>query len=210
MSVNPLSPLPAGASPSPDGRRRSPAAIGVVGLYDWLMAARSAADPFDRHVLACVLAAAGSDRPLTEVLGLDPRALERMLTAMFPGAGVLRTLVAIEATAGEDAVEEPDFRQLLLDGRCNGAEIEEWLACIVVRRSQQPEHLWRSLGLRNRQELWDMLHRHFPAVAARNVRGMRWKKFFYREMCHAEGIYVCKSPICDVCPDFSQCFSGED
>lgn len=177
-------------------------------LYDRLMATRSGLDPLDRHVLASVIAAARAEGavPLTEALGLDRPTLGRLLEAAFPGAAATDDLVEPEATAGEDAIEEPDYRALLLDGRAKGEEMEDWLAHVVARRSLKPEHLWVSLGLRNRRELSDMLFRHFPAVAARNVRGMRWKKFFYREMCQAEGVYVCKSPVCDTCPDFGECY----
>lgn len=184
----------------------------VPGIYDRLMASASGFDPCDRHVLASVVAAAMAegDRPLTEAIGLDRAALARLLEAVFPGAYGVDDLVAAAATAGEDAIEEPDFRTLLRDGGAEGSEIEAWLAHMVARRSLRPEHLWISLGLRNRKELSDMLHRHFPAVAGRNVRGMRWKKFFYREMCQAEGVYVCKSPVCDVCPDFGGCYGVEE
>lgn len=177
--------------------------------YDRLMASESALDPLDRHVLASAIAAAMTEAtaPLTEALGLDRPALVRLMQAAFPGADVL---VGPDDHAGEDALEEPDFRALLLDGRATGAEIEDWLAHMVARRSLKPEHLWISLGLRTRKELSDMLHRHFPAVAARNVQGMRWKKFFYREMCQAEGVHICKSPVCDICPDFNECYGTEE
>ena len=182
-------------------------------VYERLMAcAAPAADPADRHALACIIATAlaDNDHPLTESLGLDRRTLARLLGSIFPGACVLDDLVATDAGAGQDAIEEADFRTMLLDGRRNGSEVEEWIARIVVRRSLRAGHLWTSLGLRTRKELSDLLHRHFPALAERNTRGMRWKKFFYREMCQAEGIYLCKSPICDLCQDFNECFKPDD
>ena len=176
------------------------------------MAADSSLDSQDRHVLASVIATAQAEAmlPLTEALGLGRPALLRLLDTAFPGAYAIDELASPDATPGKDSIEEPDYRALLLDGRAKGTEIEEWLAHMVARRSLCPEHLWISLGLQNRKELSDMLHRHFPAVAARNVHGMRWKKFFYREMCQAEGVYICKSPVCDVCPDFRECYGTED
>ncbi|OAN45666.1 hypothetical protein A6A04_07195 [Paramagnetospirillum marisnigri] len=181
-------------------------------VYDRLMAGDGAMDEPDRHVLASViaLAVAEAGHPLAEAVGLPGPMLQRILDHAFSGAYAPGELLDPEASCGEDAIEEPDYRQLLLDGRANGAEIEDWLARIVARRSLRPEHLWISLGLRSRKELSDMLHRHFPTVAARNTQGMRWKKFFYREMCQAEGVYVCKSPVCDVCPDVSHCFGAEE
>ena len=185
---------------------------GASGLYDRLMSSRSDFDSADRHVLACILAigAEETDRPLTEAVGLDRPTLLLLLDKVFPGACDPDDLVPADATAGEEEIEEPDFRTLLLDGRARGADIEVWLAHMVVRRALRPEHLWHSLGLRERSELSDMLYRHFPALAARNVRNMRWKKFFYREMCQAEGILVCKSPVCDICADYGECFLKEN
>lgn len=182
------------------------------GVYERLMATASGVDPADRHVLASIIALARTEaeRPLTEAVGLDRTALSRLLESAFPGAYIIDDLVAPHADTGQDAIEEPDYRALLLDGRAEGAEIEDWLARMVARRSLLPEHLWVSLGLRNRAELSQMLHRHFPAVATRNVQGMRWKKFFYREMCQAEGVHICKSPVCDICPDFGECYGPED
>ena len=181
-------------------------------IYQRLMAGGGAAEAFDRHLLASAIAAAmaDADRPLTEALGLARQTLGRLLDSIFPETLTMDGLVSGDATAGGDAVEEPDFRALLLDGRRHGSEIEDWLARIVVRRSLRPGHLWRSLGLRNRKELSDLLHRHFPTLAERNTRGMRWKKFFYRELCQAEGVYICKSPVCDVCADFNECFKIEE
>ena len=193
-------------------RQASDAVVTTADVYDTLMAGDGGCDPFDRHVLASVIAKAMAEasRPLTEALGLERPALGRLLETAFPGTLGIDDLVAADATAGADAIEEPDFRALLLEGAPRkDDEITGWLAHMVTRRSMAPEHLWHSLGLRNRQELSDMLHRHFPALAARNVRGMRWKKFFYREMCQAEGVYVCKSPTCDIGPDFDDCFKPE-
>lgn len=182
-------------------------------LYGRLMAARgSGLDAADRHVLASAVALAAVEgwRPLPQALGLDGETLARLLDRAFPGAIGPGELAVPGADAGEDADEEPDYRRLLLGGRAAGSEVEDWLARIVARRSMRPEHLWISLGLGERRELSDMLLRHFPGVARRNTRGMRWKKFFYREMCEAEGLHLCKSPVCDTCPEYGQCFGVAD
>lgn len=181
-------------------------------VYRRLMASGGHAQPDDRHVLACTLSRvlAEGEKPLTEALGLTPTQLGHLLESVFPGGPRLEELVGTEANAGEDAPEEPDCRALLLAGCDHPSDMDIWISCIVARRSMRPEHLWNSLGLRTRQELSDMLRRHFPKLAARNVRNMRWKKFFYREMCQSEGVYVCKSPICDDCSGFEECFGAED
>ncbi|MFM8444786.1 MAG: nitrogen fixation protein NifQ, partial [Methylococcus sp.] len=33
-----------------------------------------------------------------------------------------------------------------------------------------------------------------------------WKKFLYKQLCEAEGIYVCRAPSCGECVDYADCF----
>lgn len=176
------------------------------------MAVPGDGDPFDRHVLAGAVARAGreTERPLTEALGMPRAMLEQMLDTAFPGACDIDTLVAKDAGEGETAIEEADFRNLLLNHRSRGVEVEQWLAHIIVRRSLCPDHLWSNLGVRSRKELSETLYRHFRPLAEKNVQDMRWKKFFYRQMCQTEGIVVCKSPVCDTCPDYSEYFDTSE
>lgn len=181
------------------------------GIYAELMARTGEGDAFDRHVLASAIVHATTDdtRALTVALGLDSPVLTELLETCFSGWRRILGPNAAAGDAGEPEIEEEDFRALLLAHRSSGARIEEWLAHIIVRRSLCPDHLWRNLGVRSRKELSETLFRHFRALAEQNVRDMRWKKFFYREMCKTEGILICKSPVCDTCPDFAECFGPE-
>ncbi len=74
----------------------------------------------------------------------------------------------------------------------------------------RPDHLWQDLGLFDRGELNRLLARHFPALHAGNTANMRWKKYFYRKLCEAEGFALCTAPSCTVCADFASCFGAED
>ena len=172
-------------------------------------------DAFNRHVLACAIATATSEaqetgRPVTEALGLGAGALEQLMALYFARSRPLLPPFGPDDTAGEDALEEPDLRSLLLEHRSRGVIEEEWLAAIVARRSLRPNHLWQDLGLFNRTDLSRLLHRHFEDLAQRNTRDMKWKKFFYRELCAHDGVLVCKAPVCDVCSDFKHCFGNEE
>ena len=166
-------------------------------------------DPFERHVFACalVIGLADHEGPVTKALGLAPDRLSRLLQRYFPHTG---GLIAIGGDPGEDALEEPDLRELLLEHRSRGLEEEDWLAAIVARRSIRPNHLWQDLGLFNRSELNSLLHRHFHALAVQNDKDMKWKKFFYRTLCRRDGILICKAPNCEVCVDVQLCFGAED
>lgn len=65
------------------------------------------------------------------------------------------------------------------------------------------------LGLRNRGELSRLLMRHFAPLATQNTRNMRWKRFFYRKLCEADGMVLCTTPVCTDCTDFDLCFGEE-
>ena len=180
-------------------------------LYRWL-AGGARGDPADRHVFACALALGltEADRPLGVALGLSTDQLAALSDRIFPHAAPF-----IAGHAGDEgevsaAIEEPDLRRLLLDHRSRGAAEETWLAHIIARRSQGANHLWQDLGLTSRADLGGLMKRHFAPLAAKNSRDMKWKKFFYRELCQLDGIPICKAPTCDSCSDFGQCFGGEE
>ena len=178
--------------------------------YQKLMPCGGGGDSFDRHVFACILAhGAAEPGPLTAAVGLDRAQLACLVERYFPDAGWL--IAGTLHGTGEDALEEPDLRRLLVDNATRaGAAEAAWLAAMVARRSLRTGHLWQDLGLTSRADLSGLLTRHFAPLAARNVRDMKWKKFFYRELCQLEGINLCKSPICDDCSDFAACFGPEE
>jgi nitrogen fixation protein NifQ len=183
---------------------------GPRSLYVQLVA-HGVGDAFDRHAFACALAVGAdeTDRPLSRALGLSAVSIGQLCDAFFPAARPLLPPLPPGADTGEDALEEPDLRRLLLDHRTRGTIEEDWLAAIIARRSLRPNHLWQDLGLFNRSDLGRLLHRHFEPLAKRNMRDMKWKKFFYRELCIRDGVLVCKAPVCDVCSDFVHCFGAE-
>jgi nitrogen fixation protein NifQ len=51
---------------------------------------------------------------------------------------------------------------------------------------------------------------NFEPLALRNDKDMKWKKFLYKQLCEAEGIYVCRAPSCEVCVDYDNCFGNEE
>ena len=153
-----------------------------------------------------VAIAAGEAGTLTEALGLTRGALERLLHRYFSESPALPPL---GSGPGEEALEEPDLRAWLLEFRAGRGEEEEWLAAIIARRCQRANHLWQDLGLADRTELNTLFRRHFPELARLNRSDMKWKKFFYRQLCEREGIPVCKAPNCAVCADTALCFGPE-
>lgn len=142
-------------------------------------------------------------------LGLDARAHAALVRAHFPELG---------DAAGDDLRQEllelrrdewSDLRDLLLSGRRGRDPGEAWMAAIVAAGCLGGDHLWRDLGLASRLELHELLTHNFPHLAMRNTQDMRWKKFFYKQLCEREGGYVCRSPSCEQCPTYHDCFGEE-
>ncbi|WP_158906366.1 nitrogen fixation protein NifQ [Burkholderia sp. L27(2015)] len=110
------------------------------------------------------------------------------------------------------AVEQMDFvtklRELLLTHI--GASVREedaaCLASIIAHACLRPDHLWRDLGLNGREDVTEMLVRYFPALVARNVDQLRWKKFLARELALSLGLEPGPAPGCPGCEDFRHCF----
>jgi nitrogen fixation protein NifQ len=85
-----------------------------------------------------------------------------------------------------------------------------WLTAILVAGCLGEDHLWQDLGLWSRQDLSALVAYNFPSVAAANYQDMKWKKFLYKQLCEAEGIYVCRAPSCETCVDYPRCFGPEN
>ena len=146
-------------------------------------------DALDGYLAGLILAqAAREDRPLTVALGLPAGPLAALVHRYCPDAAHL--IHNIAGDAGEDAIEEADLRAFLLEHRAGRGAAEEWLAAIVARRSLAPNHLWQDMGFTNRRELNAFFRRHFPTLVALNSGDMKWKKFFYRQLCLREGMLI--------------------
>lgn len=106
--------------------------------------------------------------------------------------------------------ERDDVFKLLYGNRLELHESEVWMARIVASACQGQDHLWQDMGLWSRKQLSELLLRNFPDLAGRNVNNMKWKKFLYKQLCNAEGIYTCRAPSCEVCTDYDNCFGAEE
>lgn len=138
------------------------------------------------------------------VLGLDAGELAKLIGRHFPGATFGHFLHLTPRTAFTR-----DLHALLMwhdrtatrhrdDARC--------LAAIICAASLRPDHLWRDLGLSGRDDVTGMLDRHYPALVARNVANLRWKKFLAQEVAHARGEAPTCAPGCPGCEDYAFCY----
>lgn len=166
-------------------------------------------DSFDRHVFASILAVAAMEGgAVAERAGLRPDALAALVARWFPGARDVAVLWCVPTGRAEDE-DVAMVRDLLFANRSTESDSGRWLAAMVARRSMEPNHLWEDLGLRERAELTRLLERHFAPLAMRNIKNMRWKRFFYRMMCEDDGFVMCTTPVCSQCRDFDLCFGEE-
>lgn len=102
-----------------------------------------------------------------------------------------------------------DLRDLLLKHAAGKHMLEPVMASIVASACLGGDHLWRDLGLTSRDALGDLLQLFFPDLAVKNTKDMKWKKFFYKQLCEQEGGYVCRAPSCEECAAYDDCFGAE-
>lgn len=183
-------------------------------VYRWLTTGseRALCEQFDAHIIASVISLAAAEArqgfTLCDAVGLAPDELRALIDALFPHAAVL--LAGLDPTLRPTLAEdELSLRSLLERSTSERTRFQQLLASIIARRAQSPNHLWQDLGLRNRRELSWLMSRHFEVLAARNAKGMKWKKFLYRMICRDHGFILCTAPSCSECDDVNECFGDE-
>lgn len=172
--------------------------------------------PEDRHLFACLLAVACSEPYAVEAaLGLHREELLALLALYFPVLALTDLKTHSSPAMPSLPATNRDILNLLFDylpAGANGSAPSPsvYLARIVAARIEQPGHLWRALGLCARPELTAAIRRHLPALAAANNKGLRWKRFLYKQLCEKDGGVMCKAPACGVCSDYVLCFADGD
>lgn len=120
---------------------------------------------------------------------------------------------AVQARRATRDDEVLDVQALLLahaDAAAGEPADIERVALTVAVACLGDNHLWQDLQLGSRAELSALMRRWFPALVAKNAADMKWKKFFYRQLCEQAEILICKAPSCAVCTDRPRCFGPED
>ena len=102
--------------------------------------------------------------------------------------------------------EEDDLYRLLCDHRSSHSTLTLLFARIIARACLEPEHLWMCLGLENRAQLSALLKDHFRSLFEKNVKNMRWKKFFYKQLCEITDLPTCHASACEICSHYPECY----
>jgi nitrogen fixation protein NifQ len=147
---------------------------------------------------------------LPKRLGLVREAFHALLATHFPGAEPIRTSAGSVDEDDERLTEREDLVALMSGHRAGFVPSELWLADIVAVACMGADHLWQDLGLWSRADLGRLMHANFPALAQRNVKDMKWKRFLYKQLCQADDVYVCRAPSCEACIDYAECFGPEE
>ena len=182
-------------------------------FYRRLMAARQGY-AFDRNIedtLARILSSwTKGEGNMPDWLGLGEEGFFLMLQRHFPFLDSSEFINPGRPLDLSRMDEVEDLRQLLNQSRTGHLQSERWMVDIVIAGCLGSDHLWQDLGLWERPDLSKLMMQNFASLAKRNDKDMKWKKFLYKQLCEAEGIYTCRSPSCEVCVDYEQCFNSED
>lgn len=148
---------------------------------------------------------------LPDYLGLEPVHFETLIARYFPACGIPKTALSGRCSDFKRMLEKDDLVKLLQAYVNPDIDDSEAMAIIavIVAACLGDDHLWQDLGLWSRPALSELLRHNFPALAAKNIHDMKWKKFLYKQLCEAEGLYVCRAPSCEVCGDYQACFGPE-
>lgn len=104
--------------------------------------------------------------------------------------------------------ERDDIVSLLVKYRNQTIPHSSSAATIIATGCLSAAHLWNSLGFSCRTDLSDWIKLYFPYLATIN-NNMRWKRFFYLQLCKQGGDYVCRAPTCSACSSFDECFLNQ-
>jgi len=102
-----------------------------------------------------------------------------------------------------------ELLSLLREHRRDDSKETESVARAIASGCAGENHLWEDMGLANREMLSQLIRHHFTTLYYKNSANLRWKKFFYKQLCDRAEARLCKAPSCGVCNDYSLCFGQE-
>lgn len=171
-----------------------------------LLAQAKSSENFLKSVFACVIGQRLRDAASPLIRGLSEEEFQNLLFCHFP------VLFLDNGPAGDmnPYDEYDDLLALLMQHSAIPGAQGHWLAHAIATAAMGDNHLWEDMGLSSRAVLSRLMTEYFPTLAARNSGNMKWKKFFYRQLCELTEILICKSPNCADCSDYNNCFDPED
>ena len=161
--------------------------------------------------LACMVASwCAGQGVLPDYLGLESEQFNALKKHFFPGCSIPEQAPSGSKLDFSRMLEKEDLVNLLRHYRRPDTLGMNWMIAIIVAGCLGSDHLWQDLGLWSRSQLSAMLQYNFPELAVKNDKDMKWKKFLYKQLCEAEGLYLCRAPSCGVCIDYPKCYGSEE
>ena len=178
-------------------------------IYDNLLACANGL-PNTRWLAQIIASWQAGEGVLPHSLGLSDLQFTALLSLYFPGFMISPAAPSGKILDFSRMLEKQDLEKYLRYYAVPSAHESEWLIGLIVAACLGSDHLWQDLGLFSRNELSGLLKHNFPGMADKNTKDMKWKKFIYKQLCEAEGLYVCRAPSCEVCKDYPLCFESEE
>ena len=138
---------------------------------------------------------------ITELVGLVPIATHEL--PQYAALQLRHELIGMR----DDELNE--LTELLTEHIDHHQPYAQQMANVLANASMGSQHLWRDLGMPERPRLSQLFHDYFPTLHALNHHNMRWKRFLYKQLCESGGDYVCRSPSCETCTSYEECFGEE-
>jgi nitrogen fixation protein NifQ len=176
--------------------------------YNWLISncVRHGLGDLIARMLASQVANMG-DMP--RYLGLSKVEFTRLMKHHFPAVELEQFDHHGKVLDPMRSDEHAELRQLFITHADADPQTAEWVADILIAGCMGGDHLWQDLGLWSRKDLTALIRSAFAPLADKNIHDMKWKKFFYKQLCIQEGVYTCRAPSCQVCADYQECFGPE-
>lgn len=145
---------------------------------------------------------------LKDLLGIDANTIAVLQEKYLPSSAM--TAIIVNNETKPDIPKDQETLAVLLKWRGLPTSRTSLIwADIIARRCRQPHHLWQDLGFQDRAQLGNLMRRHFPRMVELNDQNMRWKKFFYRQICADSSFLLCLAPTCQECEEYDLCFGEE-
>jgi nitrogen fixation protein NifQ len=161
--------------------------------------------------LACMMASwCAGQGVLPDYLGLEAEQFNAIKKLFFSGFNISEYAPSGSKLDFSRMLEKEDLVNLLKQFSKPDNFGLDWIIEVIVAGCLGNDHLWQDLGLWSRSQLSAMLEYNFPDLAVKNDKDMKWKKFLYKQLCEAEGLYLCRVPSCEVCIDYSKCYGSEE
>jgi nitrogen fixation protein NifQ len=175
-----------------------------------LLAYARESDHVPTHIFASVILSVcrGVIHPPGFCLGLDSTTFTDLLKQYFPAAGGALSDVLDARVCPERAEEFNDLLAFILEHRNDDSQQTKWLAYALASGCMGNDRLYVDMGFPDRAVLSGLLEQYFTALYQKNHGGaMKWKKFFYKQLCERADVQLCPAPSCQVCHEYPVCFA---